>query len=339
MKLLVLIIFIAINFVSAQNVEGDYRTRLNGGFWHTPSNWQVFYNGSWQDLPSTTAGPFRNITPTSSSGKILIRHTISILLNVNLNQVTINGNGRIIVNSSAVVVFVDDFIEPPLLIENGGTLTNNVGTLDFQSQLTTTPCQIFGTLESASSLNSSNPNVILFNSGSIYKHLNRTGGNVPMASWDINSTCVIARLSNSGPAKPNNLSQEFGNFVWNTPDMGSIANFSLDGDLHEVKGDLAFINTGSPSREVRLNSGGQGYTLTVGKNLIVLNGIVTLAENQTSLTSIQIGGNLEVHGGSLTLAKSNNVPVHILIKGELKKIGGTLSQGTGTGVCKLLPHL
>src|SRR5688572_11903862 len=116
MKIALFTMFFCVGFgvILAQDADGDYRTKLSGGSWHTASNWQVYYNGGWKDLAGVAAGPFRNIIPTSASGKIAVRHSMTIVSVLSVNQLTITGTGRLTLNNvGANVVFVDDATNPP----------------------------------------------------------------------------------------------------------------------------------------------------------------------------------------------------------------------------------
>jgi len=315
----------------AQNV-GDYRSRSTGN-WGAPLVWQVFYNGAWRNLYESVAGPYMNIVPTNNSGKITIRNpnTIRVGSSTTANQLVVENGAQLTIYAPNVLTLVEDFTSTPLLLPAGGYLLVN-GTLDL-SQLTTTPCQIDGLVQSTGSILSPNPSLLLFNSGSTYKHHNDTGGNIPVAAWDINSNCMISGLQNSNPLPPNNLGQSFGNFIWNTTAMGvsTVTTFSLNGALKTVNGNLGFISTGTNQRVVRLANGGAGYDLSVGGNVEIQGGLVTLSQNQNSTTSISVKGDLIISGGSLTLGTSNNSAVNLFLSGILQKTGGTLTRGSGTG--------
>ena len=94
--------------------------------------------------------------------------------------------------------------------------------------------------------------------------------------------------------------------------MGQTTTYSLAGGLQTVNGNLTFLSTGSTPREVRFDNGGPGYNLTIGGNFVIQGGLVTLAQAQSTPTSITVGGNLNISGGSMTLGTSNNLSlIHI----------------------------
>lgn len=316
--------------------EGDYQTSNNGN-WGQTGRWQVFYNGAWRNLATEAAGPYQNVYPSNTSGVITIRHSIRVEQSRSANQLVIESTGRLTIVSPRVLTLVDDFAQVPLLINPGGYLENN-GTLDLQSQLSLTPCEIYGTVENFFEIANSNASLLQFNEGSVYQHSIRNGGDVPLANWNLNSTCVIGGLNNNNSPTPGNLDQAFGNFTWNTPTMGTTSTFSLGGALQTVRGKLTFISTGNTPREVRLANGGPGYSLSVGGDFEIQGGLVTLTQNQNSSSTVRVGGNLIISGGNVTLAVSNNSPVNLHIKGALQKAGGILDRGTGTGSVTLLQY-
>jgi hypothetical protein len=337
MKIIFFTILLSLNAGSifSQNT-GDYRTR-NYGNWSQIGRWQVFYYGEWQDLEDASAGPYRNIIPSDASGEIIIKNHIRVASSsVNANQIIIQSGGQLTILGGYTLTLVDDFVQTPLLIKAGGLLVND-GTLNLQAQLSTTPCEVYGTIESSFSIPSSNASLLQFKSGSVYKHFHRIGGVTPLATWDLNSTCVIGGLVNTNNTPPANLNQAFGNLIWNTPSMGPTTTFSLGGAPQNVNGDLTIVSTGTTPKEIRFKNGGAGYTLFIGGNFYIQNGTVTLTQNQTSLTSITVGGSLIMTGGTLTLGTANNSNVHFFMKGGFQKTGGLLKRGTGTGSFVILP--
>src|SRR5688572_22821775 len=122
--------------------EGDYRTRVNGQ-WNGPSAWQVFHNGGWRNVHAAEAGPFLNVTPTFVSGRITVRHLMTIASNLPLNNTIIQANAQVRINAGVNVILVDDFTDSPLQVNVGGLLTN-FGTMDLQSQLSVSAAQVHG---------------------------------------------------------------------------------------------------------------------------------------------------------------------------------------------------
>ncbi len=324
--LLVLLFCLKIGFLLAQT-NGDYRSRADG-YWTTTGSWEVYNNG-WQILYSSAAGPFQNVIPSNTSGEITIRHTISIITNVFANQLVIQANARLNILTGRLLRIVDDLTTTPFTLDNDGILANS-GTLDLQTSMISTPCQINGRLVSVSSILTSDPSLLFFNSGSIYQHANKSGGNIPLATWDLNSLCYVTGLT-SNPTLPANLNQSFGNFLWNTSSLSN-SSFSLEGQLTSVNGDLRFLNTGNA--QLRLDDSDAGTILNVGGDLTIegVNANVLLSQSQNSGTIITIGGDFILSAGTFTMGVTNNQPISMFIAGDFQKAGGAFARGSGTGV-------
>jgi hypothetical protein len=328
MKQVSLAIFLSLTIsIAFSQTAGDYRTR-NAGTWSDATRWEVFNAGVWVALENVSAGTYQNIIPTSTSGEITLRHSLALTGTVNINQMIVQSGAILTVSTGSTLRIVDDLAQTPLDIRPAGILIVN-GTLDMQSMLTNTPCLISGIITNNGTILTTNPLLTMFNSGSTYQHANRSGGNIPRATWDLNSTCSIVGMANTNPAPPGNLNQEFGNFIWNTPTMGATTTFSLNGALRTINGNFSIVNTG---REVKLDNGGPGTPLTVGGNMTVQGGTFTLAASQTSATTIIVGGNFNMTNGVLNLGLTNNSAIDIFINGNFQKTGGTLSRGTGSGL-------
>ncbi len=328
--LLTVLFGFSIGFVFGQQ-EGDYRSDQYGN-WGSASTWQVFYNGDWRALESAAAGPFQNVIPSSASGVITVRNGVVVNVNTTANQIVITQT--LTIQAGRTLIIQGDGTNTPLQISPSsvtelGRIINN-GVLDLQTQIGSIPCQILGTLSSNGTILTADPAMLQFQSGSTYVHFNSTGGNIPRATWDINSTCVISGLTKSKPSVPGGLGQAFGNFEWNTPALGYSTNFHLGGALQNVQGNLTFVTTGNTT--LRLKYGGTGANLTVGGNLTVQDGYVILGQSLTSTSTISVGGDLIISGGTFRLGNNNNSHVDLLLNGNFVKTGGSLLHGGGSGV-------
>ncbi|MGE0772967.1 MAG: T9SS type A sorting domain-containing protein [Cyclobacteriaceae bacterium] len=291
--------------------------------------------GDWDD-PNTW--DCACVPDVNSFDDIIVNHNIAVTNDINLNRVTITNGNTVTINGGVTVTIEEDFVNTPLIINAGGALVNN-GTLDLGSLLFFTPCDVSGTLESSSTITIFDPSVLVFNSGSTYRHNHASGGDIPVAIWDSNSTVEISGLTNTSPAAPNNLNQTFGNFTWNTPSMGSTSTFSLGGQLTNVQGNLTFLSTGTTPRVVRLANGGSGYSLNIGRDFILSGGTVFLTQSLSSATTITVGtissGNFTHSGGNLSFAVTNSNEVNLDIAGHFSKSGGSLTSGSGTGARRI----
>lgn len=283
--------------------------------------------GDWDDINTWDCGCVPDV---SSFDNIFVNHNVTITSDINLNLVTITNGSTVTINPGVTVTIEEDFTNIPLTIAAGGSLVNN-GTLDLASLIFFTPCDIFGTLQSSSDILIADPSILVFQSGSTYRHSHASGGDIPVVTWDTNSTVEISGLTSAGPIAPGNLNQTFGNFIWNTPSMGATTTFSLGGQLQNVSGNLSFVSTGTPIRNVRLASGGAGYNLLIGGNLTISGGTVTLAENLSTPSVIEVAGNFSMSGGNLSLGLTNSQPLSFEIAGNFTKSAGGFTAGSGSG--------
>lgn len=264
---------------------------------------------------------------------IFVNHDVTITNDITLNLVTVTNGASVTINAGVTVIIEEDFANTPLIVDAGGLLFNN-GTLDLASLLFFTPCEIYGVLENSSIIDIIDPFVLNFQAGSTYRHNYASGGDIPIVTWDVNSTVEISGLTNTDPVAPGNLNQTFGNFTWNTPSMGAMtppAVFSLNGQIQNIQGNLRFVSTGSPARIVRLGNSGSGYALSIGGDLIIEGGTIFLTQAMSSPTVISVNGNFSITGGNLSLSTSNNEAVTLELAGNFNKTGGGFTAGSGTG--------
>lgn len=74
--------------------NGDYRTRTSGN-WNQLIRWQVFYNGSWENVTNiSTTGPYYNVLPSDASGVITLNHSMDTTTTFSLGGTlqTVKGN-------------------------------------------------------------------------------------------------------------------------------------------------------------------------------------------------------------------------------------------------------
>jgi hypothetical protein len=324
-KIILAILSCTVTISAIAQTDGDYRTRDNGN-WNQVSVWEVF-NGGWQLLSNSAAGPFQNIVPTSASGIITLQHTVSVTANVTINQTIIENTGRLNINAGRTVVIADDFTMTPLYVAPNAVVANS-GTLDLNSQLSSTSCQIDGRIWSTSVIVITNSSLLQFNSGAIYHHNHKNGGEIPLATWDNNSLCYITGQSSFILNPINNLNQAFGNFTWHTSQM-VVSSFSLRGQLTTVNGYLRILDTGAGSVSLGRNAN-PGYTLNVGGDLRIEGGSCTLTQNQTTPSNITIGGDFIQSAGTLTMG-INNQHITVFLNGDFTKTGGVFARGSGSG--------
>src|SRR5690606_32959011 len=283
-------------------------------------------DGDWGDPDTWDC----DCVPTSEdAGPIIVENNVVIDADIFLNEVVIANGGIVTINSGVTVTIKEDFTAIPLLVEAGGQLINN-GTIDLISWAFTQGIIVDGILENSSTIDLADPSLLIFNSGSTYRHAFASGGDIPLANWDANSTCEITGLSGAAPAVPGNLNQTFGNFTWNTTSLATGPTFHLGAQLTTVNGDLRLLSTGGG--QVRFSgNGGSGFALTIGGDLIVEGGMFFFVHSATSDAEVVVAGDFLQTRGTLGLSLTNSNAFTLQVGGNFEKTSGTLTAGSGTG--------
>ena len=137
---------------------------------------------------------------------------------------------------------------------------------------------------------------LTFSSGGTYEHA-LNGGNIPTATWDVNSNCLITGVTNT---LATDVSQSFGNFTWNNTNQTSSLSYATA--LTTINGNLTIISTGSGALNLML-SGPSSYTTNVGGNFTQSGGTFRLvgpgsgAGNMT----LNVSGNFNLTGGTFDI--------------------------------------
>ena len=255
------------------NVSGstvyDYRTASSGS-WTNASSWEYYYNDQW--LPAITF-------PGSSSGNITIRnnHTITISVNLSIDELTIESGGQI-------------------NISNGYTLTvlNGSDETDFN---------ISGILVNSGAINP--VGAISFNSGSIYQHA-INGGVIPRATWNDESTCLITGITVSALS---GFDQSFGNFTYNCTGQ---TNYVAINNNTTIKGDFTLLSTGSG--RLVLTSSSTTKTLTILGNYTQSGGTFDFCiATSGNSSSLHVAGNFFHSSGAGTITVSGNAQNGLIV--------------------------
>lgn len=305
--------------------QNPFRTRQSGN-WNNPNTWEEDAGGGFAATLNT---------PNSLSGTITIRntHTVTITVDVTIDETTVQNGGSIIISNGFSLTLDEDFSSNPLTIDNGGSFTNN-GTFDLATFLLISPCVVNGNVTNSGNVSIADGSLLQFNSGSNYFHNFSSGGAIPFATWDANSTCEINNLTAISPVPPSNLNQPFGNFRWNTPAMGTTSTFSLGGQLTSVSGNLIFVS--SNTRVIRFNRAGAGYTLNVGGNFDNQGAPLILADNLSSAVIVNVGGSYSQSQPTSSIpsfiffAASNAFDATVNISGGFSRTAGTISRGSAS---------
>ncbi len=305
--------------------QNPFRTRQSGP-WNDPNTWEEDAGGGFAVTSNT---------PDFNSGTITIRspHVVTVTADVTIDESTVNSGGSIVINSGITLYLNEDFSGGTILgISSGATLTNN-GTFDLNG-LIFSPCMVDGNIINTGSILTPVADVLSFNSGSTYFHQFITGGNIPIAHWDPASVCEINSLTQSSPASPVNLDQDFGTLRWNCPSMGSTSTFAWAAMPTSIGGNLEFITTNGKSMRMK-SATAPGYSLTIEGDVINQGVAVILGQNLTSATSIVIKGNFtQSKPGStipsFTYGVTNSGDISLEVRGNFSSTAGTFNKGSGT---------
>jgi hypothetical protein len=306
--LLLLAMFVCCDLICQSS--GDYRTK-SSGTWSTATNWETYNGTSW-----VTA----SAAPTSAHGAISILngHTVTVNAAVTVDQVVVEAGGTVVHNSAS-----------------GGTVTLNDGT--------GTDLTIYGTWRrqgSASiSLNASAS--IEVSNGAVYEHnIGASGGSIPTATWNTNSTLLLNYSVNISSA-PTNLTQTFGKFEINCPNQTSnnivikptnvVTEYRVTStgtgsfELQDLEIDGNYIQSGG-TMKVRSSTGASTANI---KGSFQLNGgtfMITDANGSVNAVTLTIDGNCELSGGTFIFGNTSSTSGigFFVIKGSM-----TVSSGVG----------
>ncbi|PIQ20446.1 MAG: hypothetical protein COW65_14895 [Cytophagales bacterium CG18_big_fil_WC_8_21_14_2_50_42_9] len=261
----------------------------------------------------------------------LIENSINVLIS-NLSEVTISTsvdidqlvvNGTLIISDIGVLNILNnsELEEPNLIIP--GLLVNN-GTLAIVDE--TASVEVTGALYNTYNIEGATASNFTFKAGSTYDHqITITSLPVPDATWNESSTIKITGLTSGSSTTYTNLDQEFGNFIWDTPNMGGTASsaITLTGLLN-IKGDFTIKSTGSSSRPLFIST-----NLTVDGNLLTEGpGILRLSTGGNR--TVTVNGNIEVTGGTLDLNFGSSGTTNLNVLGDLKYTAGSITKSTGS---------
>lgn len=315
--------------VRAQTVN-DYRS-AGSGAWNNTSTWERFNGTSWVAAVSV---------PDASVNVITIQtgHTVNVPAgySVSVDQFVISGTLQII-NTGTVT------------IANGaGTdLTVSGGGLSVSGLLI---CSNGATLAGTTAANTT------FFNGSRYRHMyTTTEGNIPLATWQSNSTLEIAGYTSFNSATAGgNWNQNFGNVIWNCASQGNT--FFLNGLLTSVAGDLTVSSTGggpfalslsdnqNPTINVTgnfniatgsrvsfsLTGGAPGATINIGGNLsLTSSNALGSYLTTTGVCNLNITGSLIVNSGALYMASGGSGRSNVVLRGDLNLSNGASITETG----------
>jgi hypothetical protein len=280
-----------------------YRSAQTGN-WSSTSTWERSLDGGVNWVAAVA-------TPTSADGTITIRngHTVSITSAVTIDEVTIDNGGTVIHSGGIADVTLANGAGTDLTINGTWKRTVNSYTIALNASAT-----------------------ISVGSTGVYEHaITASGGSIPSASWDANSTLKITPTA-SMTSYPTGLNQTFGKVEVNCASQSSSnVKFFINNAVTELK----VISTGSGSME--LNDGASG--LTIAGSYIQTGGTVKV--NYSG--SIGIGnatftvGDFSLEGGTFIISDNPGSSYYgqLIVNGNYSQSGGTINFLTGNGATYL----
>jgi hypothetical protein len=265
-----------------------FRSNAATGSWNTLATWQESFDGSTGWATATSLPTVNDVQVTIQAG-----HTItSSAVNVSPSLI-VTGNLNVTANT----------LTPSSASINGTTTISGTGSF------------VKGT------------GTIQFNSGSSYVH-NRDGGDLPIATWNSNSTCSITGVIATLPTASTFI-QTFGNFIWNCPTQ--TADLSLSGAISGISGNFTMQNTNSGS--VRLFNGGGSYALNISGNYSQTGGTFYVfgTGTGTGFTGIlNVLGDFSISNGTLDISGTDGTSTLNVAKNFTFSNGTITESGTGT---------
>lgn len=139
-----------------------------------------------------------------------------------------------------------------------------------------------------------------FGDGSTYEH-GRDAGSVPTATWGVGSTFLITGTENDAPE---NRNQSYYNMTFNTPNMGSNQDMSLDEVT--IGGDITVEETGARWR-LTSTSPEDTATISIMGDVIVTGGSFETQGTGNALTTfiVQHYGNINVTGATFGISRGS----------------------------------
>ena len=211
---------------------------------------------------------------------------------------TVSVNANTILTTSAVGTNLFTIGNTGVINHNAGTITGTAATLNFAA-------------------------------GSNYNYLSAaTALTIPTATWDIASNCNITGVTTGTTLTAGFSGQSFGIVNYNCPGQ-TAATFSLLNATTTtiIKGDFNVISTGTGA--VVVKSGTTASTLTIGGNLNLQAGQLTLNTGTTAGATLTLTGDFNQSAGTFNMS-SAAIACTINFDGNYNQTGGTFTQTSTT---------
>lgn len=285
----------------AQNA-GDYRSAANGS-WNDLLTWETYDGANWNAAVAT---------PTAANAgviTILSPFFVTNTASVSADQVVVAAGGTLVAGSgnftAAAGADTDlDIFGTFIALSGGSSLIIASGA---NVVVESGGAIIHNGTSGACVNNSAGAAALQFAAGGKFQ-LQRVGGNIPVATWSVGSTCEIANAT-AGTSRPNaaSLGQTFEHFTWNNALQSG--GTDLGGALTNVNGNFLLAN--AAGQELKW-SGDANF----GGNLTISNGTFNVTGSTTPARTWTLKGDLYIASGAqLHVSAGNAVSATMIING------------------------
>ncbi|MGK2861982.1 MAG: T9SS type A sorting domain-containing protein [Chitinophagaceae bacterium] len=275
------------------------------GNWTDITNWEpagvpmpsdiLEFNGVSATISNVTGPGFSGIILTNSniilngSGQGAKTLTIG---DPDLNTaITIHSNASLTIGNNLDITLANNsrsFIDGTLILTTDRNYFTNTGEM--------TRTIVNGVIQNNGGNIFSELSNLEFNSGSQYEHA-RDKGEIPAASWHLNSTCNITGVISNAPV---GTAQLFGNYKWDCPNQ--IVGDALGNAIpSEIKGDLIINKVGDGKNAAAYLS--FPASIKIGGSFILVSGACF---SKQSNVKMDIAGDFIIRGGSLKTNEINS---------------------------------
>ena len=222
----------------------------------------------------------------------------------------------VIISATLPVEHMQVLIRGDLSIAAGSSFTLSPGSLEIQGSGTLSVYGIFIFSDGASMTGNTSSNTHFFN-GSEFRYASRSITEIPLATWDIESTINVNNIMGNASITLGSWIQEFGNFIYDCPAQGAFMDFN--GRIRNVRGNLIIRNT---NKNILRFARGHVLTLNVGRDLVI--------EGPSEVWFGETGENLLINvGGSFRFRSTSTAASYLSLSGTIRvDIGGDLELNT-----------
>lgn len=285
----------------------------------TPVYYRSATNGNWNELSTwETSTDVNFLAPAPMAAS-------AIPSNTNSNGIFIQTGHNVTV--SAAQTADDILVNGTLTIASGITLTVANGTAPFDMIVNGTV--VNGNAATTGIITPTG--AIQFAAGSTYNHA-KPAGTIPVATWDIASTCLITGATTAAPAGLNPTGG-FGNFVWNAAEQSAVIG---TGNM-TTTGSYTIQNTGTST--LAIGTGTSGGTVNVGGNFNMNNGLYSAKAGTTGTSTLNVSGDFNLNSGIFSLTQGTtgsgilNVQGNLNLSASTFNISAASTTGAGTINC------